>query len=118
MEVIAIDMGFFKGRRVRAGVKFEVPEGSKGKWYTPTGTVKAEPPKGGTAEEVIASLPDQDIEGLTALMTAELARGSKARVTVVNALHAELEVKKAAADAAAEAAAKAAAAAGDTNQLV
>lgn len=40
MQVRALQAGFFGGRR-RAGDVFEVPEGTKGKWFAPVGETKA-----------------------------------------------------------------------------
>lgn len=42
MEVRALEMGFFDGRRIRPGQTFEVPEGTKARWFKPVG----EPVKG------------------------------------------------------------------------
>lgn len=41
MKVKAIDVGFFNGSLVEAGQEFEVPEGTKGKWFVPAGEYKA-----------------------------------------------------------------------------
>jgi hypothetical protein len=35
MRVIATRMGFYGGTRIREGVAFEVPDGTKGKWFEP-----------------------------------------------------------------------------------
>lgn len=35
MKVVATEMGFVDGNRVRAGTVFDVPEGSTAKWYVP-----------------------------------------------------------------------------------
>lgn len=43
MKVKALEAGFFAGNRVREGAVFEVPEGTKGKWFVPVDEVKAEP---------------------------------------------------------------------------
>ena len=47
MKVQALDMGFFGGARRRPGDTFEVPDGTKAKWFTPVAEVKAPkaPPK-------------------------------------------------------------------------
>ncbi len=47
MEVQALSMGFFDGARRRPGDRFEVPDGTKAKWFMPVGQVKAAkaPPK-------------------------------------------------------------------------
>lgn len=35
MKVVATEMGFVDGNRVRAGTVFEVPDGSTAKWFVP-----------------------------------------------------------------------------------
>lgn len=35
MKVIALKDGFFDGSRQRAGDEFDVPQGTKGSWFTP-----------------------------------------------------------------------------------
>lgn len=35
MEVVAVKEGFYGGIRRRVGVRFDVPEGSKSKWFVP-----------------------------------------------------------------------------------
>lgn len=35
MKVVATEMGFVDGNRIRAGTVFDVPEGSTAKWYVP-----------------------------------------------------------------------------------
>lgn len=35
MKVIALEAGFYGGRPVPKGATFEVPEGSKARWYAP-----------------------------------------------------------------------------------
>ena len=37
MQVKALSTGFFDGRRIRTGDTFEVPEGTKAKWFAPVG---------------------------------------------------------------------------------
>lgn len=61
MNVIATEAGFFKGRRIRAGQEFEVPEGTKGKWFVPAAPVEkpkadAKPAKAGKAQPDAADL--------------------------------------------------------------
>lgn len=46
-KAVALSMGFYKGKRIREGQEFEVPAGTKGKWFTvegaaPEKTKKAE----------------------------------------------------------------------------
>lgn len=43
MKVKAIETGFFNGSLVEPGQEFEVPEGTKGKWFVPTGEYKPAP---------------------------------------------------------------------------
>lgn len=42
MKVKALETGFYAGGRVRAGTVFDVPEGTKGKWFVPVAEVKAD----------------------------------------------------------------------------
>jgi hypothetical protein len=42
MRVVATQLGFFNGTRVRAGTEFEVPEGTKGSWFAPVEAVVAQ----------------------------------------------------------------------------
>lgn len=44
MQVKALETGFFNGRRVRAGEVFDVPEGTKAKWFVPVAEVKPSKP--------------------------------------------------------------------------
>ena len=44
MKVKAIETGFFDGSIVQPGQEFEVPSGTKGKWFVPVGDYK-EPAK-------------------------------------------------------------------------
>lgn len=41
MKVRALSAGFYNGARVRAGQEFEVPEGTKAKWFAPVSESKA-----------------------------------------------------------------------------
>jgi hypothetical protein len=55
MRVIATASGFYKGARIRSGQAFEVPEGTKGKWFVPAAPVEkpkaeAKPAKVGKTE--------------------------------------------------------------------
>ncbi len=54
MKVIASEQGFFRGARIRPGQSFEVPEGTKGKWFAPAAEAKppadAKPAKPGKVE--------------------------------------------------------------------
>lgn len=45
MQVQALEDGFFGGQRIRAGTKFDVPEGTKAKWFVALDEVKASPEK-------------------------------------------------------------------------
>lgn len=45
MRVIAKQVGFYNGSRVRVGQVFEVPEGTKGKWFEPVPVAEVEAPK-------------------------------------------------------------------------
>jgi len=49
MKVIALQAGFYGNSRVRIGQEFEVPEGTKGRWFEPVEHNKA--PKGAKAED-------------------------------------------------------------------
>lgn len=42
MQVVAYQMGFYGGRRIRAGEEFEVADGDSGSWFGPVGEA---PPK-------------------------------------------------------------------------
>jgi len=44
MRVIATQLGFYKGSRVREGQVFEVPDGLKGKWFKPYVAAESELP--------------------------------------------------------------------------
>lgn len=50
MRVIATKDGFFKSSRVRAGQVFEVPEGTKGKWFVAAPAAPAAPAEAGKAK--------------------------------------------------------------------
>lgn len=41
MKVIALKDGFLDGSRIRAGGEFDVPQGTKGSWFTPVKEPKA-----------------------------------------------------------------------------
>jgi hypothetical protein len=41
MKVIALNMGFLNGSRIRKGTEFEVPEGAKATWFAPVDTPAA-----------------------------------------------------------------------------
>lgn len=41
MKVKALQDGFFDGSRIRAGKVFDVPEGTKAKWFVPMAEFKA-----------------------------------------------------------------------------
>lgn len=45
MKVLALETGFFAGARVRKGSTFDVPEGTRGKWFTPVDSEAAKAPK-------------------------------------------------------------------------
>lgn len=45
MKVIALEQGFYGGKPVEAGTEFEVPEGSKSRWYAPVGNEPKAPAK-------------------------------------------------------------------------
>lgn len=45
MKVIALDQGFYGGHPVAPGTEFEVPDGSKSRWYAPTGNEPKAPAK-------------------------------------------------------------------------
>ena len=42
MLVKAIKQGFYQGKRIREGKEFEVPAGTKSKWFVPVKPEKAE----------------------------------------------------------------------------
>jgi hypothetical protein len=42
MRVVATQLGFFNGTRVRAGTEFVVPDGTKGSWFAPVEAVAAQ----------------------------------------------------------------------------
>lgn len=44
MKVLALETGFFAGARVRKGTTFDVPEGTRGKWFTPVDSEAAKAP--------------------------------------------------------------------------
>lgn len=77
MKVKALDAGFFDGKRVRAGQVFEVPEGTKGKWFVALADVKApEAPKakGKKAEpQTLSEFGKQDAATFTDVHKGELA---------------------------------------------
>lgn len=53
MKVVATEMGFVDGNRVRAGAVFDVPDGSTAKWYVPlesAASKAADKPKAPKAE--------------------------------------------------------------------
>lgn len=58
MKVKALDTGFYAGGRVRAGTVFDVPEGTKGKWFVPVAEVKADAKPKGKAEKAPATLSE------------------------------------------------------------
>lgn len=58
MKVKALDTGFYAGGRVRAGTVFDVPEGTKGKWFVPVGEVKAEPDAKAKAKKAPGTLAE------------------------------------------------------------
>jgi hypothetical protein len=65
MRVIATEQGFYKGARIREGREFEVPEGTKGKWFVPAAPVEkpkadAKPAKAVKADAK-ASAPADDL---------------------------------------------------------
>lgn len=50
MKVIALYQGFYGGKPIDPGTEFEVPDGSKARWYAPVGNepkavAKAKPKK-------------------------------------------------------------------------
>jgi hypothetical protein len=53
MKVIALEMGFLNGSRVRKGTEFEVPDGTKGTWFAPV-----ESPAAKAAKPVKAARPE------------------------------------------------------------
>jgi len=55
MKVVATRHGFFNGKRVRAGTEFEVPAGSKAKWFVPADKYVAPPPKQAEMDEIALS---------------------------------------------------------------
>ena len=67
MKVKALEAGFYNGNRVRQGQEFEVPEGTKGKWFVALAEVKAtEAPKakGKKAEpQTLSEAAHQDVQG-------------------------------------------------------
>jgi hypothetical protein len=72
MKVIANTLGFYGGSRRRPGDVFEVPDGTKGKWFTPADKAK---PKGKAKPE------DKSPETLSELAHAEhKAQGDDALV--------------------------------------
>lgn len=44
MKVIALKEGFFAGSRVRVGQVIDVPQGTKGTWFTPASTDESKTP--------------------------------------------------------------------------
>jgi hypothetical protein len=70
MRVIATEGGFYKGARIREGREFDVPEGTKGKWFVATAPVEkpkadAKPVKAAPVEkpkaDAKASAPADDL---------------------------------------------------------
>lgn len=57
MKVVANAIGFFGSLR-QVGDEFEVPEGSKGSWFTP---VKAEKPKKPGAAQAAQAQPGDEL---------------------------------------------------------
>lgn len=45
MKVVALHPGFYGGHPVEAGTVFEVPDGSKSRWYAPVGNEPKAPTK-------------------------------------------------------------------------
>ena len=45
MKVVAIKVAFYNGRRVRVGDELEIPQGVKGSWFAPTGSIEAKATK-------------------------------------------------------------------------
>lgn len=45
MLVVATEMGFFGGKRIKQGQFFNVPAGVTGKWFTPVEVEKPAAPK-------------------------------------------------------------------------
>lgn len=70
MQVIATKVGFYRGSRIREGQEFDVPEGTKGKWFKPVEEVaevkKAKPAKGKAdkAPETLSELAKMDAKAL------------------------------------------------------
>ena len=44
MKVLALETGFFAGARVRKGTTFDVPEGTRAKWFAPVESEAAKAP--------------------------------------------------------------------------
>lgn len=47
MKVIALNVGFHNGSRIRKGEEFEVADGEKASWFAPVETVATKPAKAG-----------------------------------------------------------------------
>lgn len=67
MRVIAKQVGFYNGSRVRVGQVFEVPEGTTGKWFEP---VAAETHKGEKAPKPKAKVKGGEPDTLTDITRA------------------------------------------------
>lgn len=59
MLVRATHTGFIYNRRVRVGQTFEVPDGTKGKWFVPVSTPKEEPAKAPRQPRTLSELGRQ-----------------------------------------------------------
>lgn len=51
MKVIALTQGFYGGEPIAPGTEFEVPEGSKSRWYAPVGNEPKAPKARAKREE-------------------------------------------------------------------
>ncbi len=54
MQVKALENGFHDGRRVRMGQTFEVPDGTKAKWFEPVDAAKPGKKAAATAPNPVA----------------------------------------------------------------
>lgn len=45
MKVVATKTAFYNGRRVRVGDELDIPQGVKGSWFVPTGSIEAKAAK-------------------------------------------------------------------------
>lgn len=45
MKIVAIKPAFYNGRRVRVGDELDIPTGTKGSWFAPTGSAEAKASK-------------------------------------------------------------------------